>query len=363
LGALAIYAVLLPDNLVNVGHFLKGSVGFKGMYYFFAALLAIDLSVILETYFFSNRFLIPAAKKLSVLEKYAEKAMPLILLVIFVLTIGNALTSDWLKLFKYPFDASPSEVFKNADALTIILMQFQPLIFSLTPIALLGLFIAWISKHEDDWQRWIIFVFSFFMLAYVAASYQQKILLSVRYSIILYPLVLTMAAMGIWQLLLTLKKYGLDKIKIAALTVVLALSAASLWLSKPFYFNYANFLLPQKYLVADAWGYVGYEAAAYLDARPDISQARVWADYNGVCVFINGNCSANKLTMLNILDKAEKSGKDPEFKYFVETRRGDMIANNLWDELKDTYDMDLIWTQTVGGRPDNFVKIYQVNLR
>lgn len=361
-GALAIYAVFLPDNLKDFSHFLKGSVGFKGMNNFFLALFLVDLVILADAHFLRSRIFIWIAKKCCWPEKYFQKAIFLALPLIFALIAVNAnFGNDRLYLFGVVFDASTRNFFGNFGIFHLTLMQFQPIVFSLSIITLFALLFAWLKNLINSGKfQWIIFVFSLFAIIFVAAMIQQKVPLSIRYSILLYPLLLTVAAIGIYELF-DLERRG-NFFKFTLFGSIILISAFSLWRIKPFYFNYMNSLLPNKYLVTDAWGYGGYETAEYLNALPDAGQARVWADYNGVCVFFNGRCSANDVTMDNIRRNARRKEADlPDFNYFVSSRRGSILSANLWNELKEDYNLKLIWESNINQRPATFVKIYQNN--
>jgi 4-amino-4-deoxy-L-arabinose transferase-like glycosyltransferase len=358
-GALAIYAIILPDNLVELRHFMKGSLGFNGMQSFFWGLFSLNLFMFLDVILFRSELFSQLFKKLEPFKEAFKMAILTILPLIFIIVILNAIFGfDWFNLFVIPFDSAPKSAFANlsiAKFLQVWLAQFMPLIFSLSPIVILALLYAWIKNISTESEsRWIIFIFSFFTLVFVAASFQQKILLTNRYSVLLYPLMLTMAAIGITNLFSLEKKNRLFRAVILA--VIIFISISSLWKTKPFYFTYSNVLLPQKYLVSDAWGYGGFEAAQYLNSLPNAENLKIWADYNGTCLFFNGGCEANFLTMHNIRKKEDNM---PTFQYFVSSRRGSILSKSLWKDLREDYQSVTIWEKDINNRPNNFIKIYK----
>jgi hypothetical protein len=130
--------------------------------------------------------------------------------------------------------------------------------------------------------------------------------------------------------------------------------------SKPFYFNYTNSLLPAKYIITDSWGYGGYEAAQAINQMSNSKNMKIWSDYNGVCVFFNGECNANILTMKNTMKMNEKKGRElKDFDYFVTSRRGSNLAGDFMDELKYQYGSEKISSFEIGGRPQNSISIYR----
>jgi 4-amino-4-deoxy-L-arabinose transferase-like glycosyltransferase len=360
-GALLIYALIMPDNLVNYKHFLKGSIGFGGMQFFFLGIFLLNGAVLVDALRFKSKLFLGLAKELTFLVESCLKLIILLPAIIFLIVLVNSsLGLDWLGLFKVPFDASKYQFFERSPWQLITLRQFTPLVFSLSPLILLAFIYASFKNFKKDAQfHWFTAVGNAFILFYILGISLEQVSLTIRYGILLYPIVITLASLGIFQFF---SNYA-GKRKILALMCVVIFSAgvASLWLAKPFYFNYTNFLLPEKYLIADGWGYGGYEAASYLNSLPNVQTMRVWADYNGVCVFFNGNCSANKLTMQNIRDEAEKAGKLAPFEYFVSNRRGYILSYRLWDSLLDEYNSKEVFKIEIGKRPENFMKVFKNN--
>jgi len=281
--------------------------------------------------------------------------------IIFSLVLISGFSGhDWFSIFRFPFDASVGTIFRKLKDWQIFLMQFLPVAFSISPLVILALVYGWLRQfRKTDDFRWLVFVFSFFILVVICASMQQKVVLSIRYSIMLYPVVLILAAIGTYQLFSLNKKKTLFR----ALVFLSCFLVGTFTLGKvtPFYFNYTNSFLSEKYIIADAWGYGGYEAAQYLTTLPGAETLRIWADYNGVCVFFSGSCEANKGTMKGILERERKKNRIPEFDYFVSTRRGKMLGARVWSELEAQYSLKLEYEYFINNDPNNFIKIYKVS--
>jgi hypothetical protein len=129
---------------------------------------------------------------------------------------------------------------------------------------------------------------------------------------------------------------------------------------RPFYFGYANFLLPEKYVLnLKDMGDGSYEAAQYLNALPNAKNLKIWTDKRGVCTFFQGNCSGSL--------EGAKNGE--HFDYFVissgrESRTSRLTlssfngGNTQIIRLDKLYDMENVdWKLEIGARPNNFVKI------
>jgi 4-amino-4-deoxy-L-arabinose transferase-like glycosyltransferase len=239
------------------------------------------------------------------------------------------------------------------------LLEWNPVVFSLTPIVLLSFAWLLISLFRKKYPEKMLLVCSilFFFVAYSVLLIFSNVLTTPRYSILLYPLFSFLGALG---LSLFLDQHVLSAFQKKMVIGGGALfSLWSLFLSAPFYFNYTNALLPQNALIQDAWGYGGYEAARYLNGLPDAKNLTVWADYYGVCEFFVGKC----LTAYTF----NKEEVRPD--YYVLTRRGQiryMSRADRWERLsgltayKYYSANDPAWQLLIDHRPGNFIKVVKV---
>jgi len=129
-----------------------------------------------------------------------------------------------------------------------------------------------------------------------------------------YPLLSILAAIGLYDFISIKKNQKISRFLIS--TTIIFFSFLSLWLIKPFYLNYTNELLPKKYVITDAWGYGGYEAAQFLNTLPNAKNTPIWSDRGGVCEFYAGPCVKSACELPNGYD---------EFDYYVLTRRGKIL--------------------------------------
>jgi hypothetical protein len=182
----------------------------------------------------------------------------------------------------------------------------------------------------------------------------------IRYSIILYPLLAILAAVGINEFFQLEKFQKIDKNWITM--VIILASALSLWQIRPFYLNYTSDLLPKKYIITDAWGYGGYEAAQFLNARLDAKNNPAWSDSSGFCEFYAGPCVKGKC------DWPEGFSR---FSYFKLDRRGQLLFKEkegrdkyckknpeLFQEISRQYGRtDSIFNLAIDSRPGNSIKV------
>jgi hypothetical protein len=184
---------------------------------------------------------------------------------------------------------------------------------------------------------------------------QSGVLANIRYSIILYPLFFFFSALASLYLLENisfLRKIEFRFIALVILIVILGL--VTLFSSKPFNLNYTSWLLPKKFMIADAWGYGEYEAAQYLNSLPNAKNLKVWSDRSAICQFLKASCIRDYKIDLSLVT--------PD--YFVISRRGEIRHKFEWRKPElanlgslEYYNEPAIWRINILGRKANFVKI------
>lgn len=342
---LAEFIQTVPDKEVLMG--IAGSL---------FALLLLDTFALRSRLFFTlRRFTLALGATLPLFASFFA------LLLLSLIVIRNFFP-DWSIFTAIAFDIkdlSDARYYTNIpNFFEAFLLEWNPLVFSLTPLTLVGFFAALslFFRTKDASALFMPVSLLFFFLVYTVLLIYSNILTTPRYSIMLYPLFAYLAALGFQALA--------AKIALAASQTIVFLilffgSLCSLYFSAPFYFNYTNFLLPKSSLIQDAWGYGGYEAAKYLNTLPDAKHLTVWADYYGVCEFFVGRC----LTAYTF-DKEQIS---PD--YYVLTRRGKMrymSRSPRWERLSGltayryygTPNPD--WELFIGDRPGNFIRVVRV---
>lgn len=243
------------------------------------------------------------------------------------------------------------------------LMEIFPFVFSLTPILFLGLVLGLIGLWRNIFStrvKIIVFAVFSFILLYMFATYQARVVTNARYMIALFPLIALASAVAIDEWLRRLVKEELQKKVFMAITILLFLvGLLTLWQLKPFYFSYTNFLLPQEQSIHDSWGHGFYEAAMYLNELPDAKNLVIWSNSNTVCRFFVGKCLQSRQ-----IDLAQVT---PD--YFIMSKRGvikvrnqPVLKNNPWPTRDTGYYVEKIqnnpeWQLLINGRPDNFVNI------
>jgi hypothetical protein len=193
-----IFAILMPASFVEPKFFYEGTIGFPGMSKIFWLVMALNLFVIVDAWKFKAKATLYIFGKTQFLKEYLPKILYTILSLTVLFVLINWITRNHiLDLSNIPFDAKRKDSFGDLPFYKKYIMEYVALVFSLTPITLIGLLFVWIksiflkSKHN-----FIIFMLSIFFLVFYAAVIMQGLLVTTRYSIILYPFVALLAAIA-----------------------------------------------------------------------------------------------------------------------------------------------------------------------
>ncbi len=287
-----------------------------------------------------------------------------ILFIIAVLAARYALPS-W-SIYAIPFDIKDLTDARYHSSIPNVFeaffLEWNAILFSLPPVLLMGLLaLALLGLRKRGlFEAPTILMLTLFVIGFTAILIHSNILATARYAIMLFPVLALLGAFG----LSAVAQIGEDRGKEwrpAIAVFAIAASVLSLGLIYPYYANYANALLPKRALVADAWGYGGYEAAKYLNTLPNASELTVWSDYYGVCEFFVGRC----LTAYTF------DGTEIRPDYYVLTRRGEaryMSRFERWERLSGLIAhryyrqtaIPPVWSLEIDDRPGNYVKVFKV---
>jgi hypothetical protein len=358
-GALLVFSFFFPVVFVNPVYLYDAFLELSGFQYVAMACGAIVLGLFLDSLIFKNKAFFWLAKKINRVLEIFPRVLSVtgFLFFTFILITWAFDTSYGAEFMKnISFDLEKSSTFTHKALLVRIVLEMMPLIFSLTPLALFSLlFLLGKASLGKVARVKIIFSLLFFLLAFYAAVLLQNLLVTIRYSIMLYPLIMLLSGLGIWELFSMKRLEKINKVWITA--GILLISFWSLWEIKPFYFNYTSDLLPKTRIITDAWGYGGYEAAQYLNNLPNAENLLIWTDYNGYCPFFKGRCIMGKSN-----GKFKLREGEPVPDYFVKTRRGGIMYRGMWDTINSRYlyeKEETAWELVINDRAKNYVKVFK----
>lgn len=353
MGSLATATILMPAVFVKITYLQKLTLDFSGLQKTLW-LIGAGIIFILTDAFLKNRLTI-FFQKYILRKDIVFRIISLILFLVFAcLLFGRNVNPDWNMFQNIPFDIKNLSDIKDAyypNIANLLLLEFSPLVFSLTPITLILILALWLSMlYKKNDHAFPVFSLSFFILLYYFGSIFSDTLATIRYSVMLYPLIAFLAGVSFWEISRKIKDFPYKNVVLVFGALII--SIASLWMIKPYYFNYTNALLPKNQIITDSWGYGGYEAAEFINSQPDAKNLTVWSDFYGVCEFIQGKC----------LTKYSINRENTKIDYYVLTRRGKIRLKGNRDGAgaKQYYSLENAdWELFIDGRPDNYIKIFK----
>lgn len=418
LGGTFFFALLMPAAIADPKVLYESTIGFPGMLPVFIAASLSLLFLLFDALVLSSLITWKILSFIAPQRKWLERILYGILFLAASFTLFNWMSRNSLfDLSNIPFDAKTKETFTIENPYPArFIAEWVPLVFALTPITLFLLIFSWAQAFFGSLRRRsFVFSISLFILVFYAAVIEQGLLVTVRYSIILFPLALILGTLSLRSLLfpktekeLVFSKYiaptfifffvcfalfvfffdlfsitnklvievfiGNHLFFVSIITIalislfiyllkkfysrftipsaspvvisllLLVLSITSLYLAYPHYFIYTNKLLPERYLLFHSWGYGGYEAAQYLNSKPNAKNMTLWVDSYGTCEFFVGNC----------IKKQKVDIERYPIDYILRTLRGTVTP-------RFPYSLESVpeWEYSVGGRVKNFVRIYR----
>ncbi|MDD5489525.1 MAG: glycosyltransferase family 39 protein [Candidatus Moranbacteria bacterium] len=236
------------------------------------------------------------------------------------------------------------------------------LLFSVSPlILLLVLFsVGNIFRKKDPKRDTITAVYILiFIFLYYLGSTVNEVVTTVRYQIMVYPLVFVLAAIGVHQFL-EIEKVKKNMALPAAFAVAVIVLLASLYFVKPHFLAYASEILPKNFVVnLKGMGEGSIEAADYLNSLPGAHEMKIWSDKGAVCEAFIGKC---------FIDFKRQVFEQNKIDYFVistDRRSRSLKRTSILDENVDIKKLyrsnDYVFNAIIANNPNDFVRVYQAS--
>ncbi|MFZ2193676.1 MAG: phospholipid carrier-dependent glycosyltransferase [Candidatus Moraniibacteriota bacterium] len=362
--SLIVFFVLFPACWVEPKILLDGtifSVAFKSTWPIFVGFIGLILA---DSFFLKARIFSWAMNFISAYRQYFKVLIGSIFIVGIIFVFINTYTG--MKVFNFEGEmASP----KGENALTLLNLatvttsDLYALLFAIAPLVLFCFLWAVI---KNTFQRGVISnesaivsYFLIFIILYYVASTANNVTATVRYQIVLYPLALIIASIGLYQIsqVEKIKKYlNANTFYVVAILI----SIPSFYFSSPFFFNYSSILLPEKYILNfKDMGDGSFEAARYLNSLPNAQNLIIWSDKGAVCETFLGTCKVS-------FNKNDTVGFD--FDYFVVStgRKSRSLKLEGSTDFKNKVDFQKLYMSgfenadfeiIFGENPNNFVRV------
>lgn len=357
--ALAVFYLLLPATWVMPNILLKATIrsqAFETTWPIFAAFFAL---LVIDTFLLKNVILTPI---LEFLRRW-KRAFIALMLSLFLLGLFAAIANVLFGMRWADFEeivASPKSSHNFATYPAFFLSSYYSLFFGVSPIILVlsMIGIAGAVKYRRDTIT--VSTFVLFILVYYVGTTTMEVGATVRYQIVLYPMVLILAALGAVRLAERLR------VKLSPLAIPIGcvvMSALTLLWVQPYYFSYASSMLPERFVLNPKdMGDGSYQAAQYLNSLPNAANITIWSDKSGVCSVFVGQCKSS-------IDFKQYIESGVKFDYYV-VSRGREAKNTRVIQQKLQYNPDFlirfdklygfdkpVYTIELGDRSGNFIKV------
>lgn len=189
-GGFFIFAIMMPAVFVEPKYFYVGTIGFPGMAPIFWLSMFLNLLLIADVYFGENRILCYLLERMQIIKKIAPRAVALILFVSIVFVLINwMLRHRLIDLSDISFDMKRKPEFSNLPYFQRFIMETVPLAFASLPLAIFSLLYLWAKSFFQKIKHgYLAFILSSFIFIFYLAVIEQGLVLTIRYSIILYPI-------------------------------------------------------------------------------------------------------------------------------------------------------------------------------
>lgn len=368
--ALSVFYFLLPANWPEPQELVKSTILSQAFEKVFPLFIAIVVLLLLDQTLNNSKVTAFILNKVSHVKEWLARAISIIFLGSIAFTIWNTLAS--MKVYNFmELIASPKTIERRSDVIGIFLTNFYPLIFSLTPVALVSLIIAalFIFKrkfYENDSLRFTFYVLIFTLVYYLGATV-NGVGSIIRYQIIIFPLVALASGLGIAALVSLIQERYQNRTQYLYPFAILIVTGTGIFtlLTTQFPLSYASSLLPHRYYVdLKDMGPGSYEIAMKLNELPDAENILIWTDKDGVCQFFLGRCKRGN---------GKEALTDKSVDYVVissarESRTTGMIFNRYDDDNLDAivpvheyYDtaVPADFSIFINDRPSHYVKAYR----
>ena len=352
--------VFFPATWVKFSALINATIGnkvFSSAWPLFAGvigLLAIDMFVF--TAKFSTIIFNFFTKHKNIIAKATAALFLFLLAFVFLHVYAHVHVFDLQTIIASPKGIGQGNVLEKYGG--AISADLYSLLFSVSPLILLFILFAvgnifWKKELKRDTITAVYIIILIFI--YYLGSAVNAVVTTVRYQIMIYPLVFVVAAIGISQF------FEIEKIKkFVPLPAVYLMSIIILIFSlqgvKPHFLAYASEILPKNFIVnLKGMGEGSIEAANYLNQLPNVHDMTIWSDKGAVCEAFAGKC---------FIDFKQKTFAENNIDYFVVSTDRRSRSLKMSNSIKNLVDFknvyasnNYVFNTIIDNNPNNFVKV------
>ena len=354
--------VFFPATWVKISTLLNATIGnkvFSSTWPLFVGLIAL---VAADTFLLESKFskLVFGflAKYNGVIAKFFAGLFLAFAAFVFLHVYGHVHIIDIQALISQPKGLGQGNVLQKYGG--AISSDLYSLLFSVSPLILLFILFAVINFfRKKELKRdtitavyIIIFIFIFYL-----GNAVNSVIATVRYQIIVYPLIFVVAAIGVSQF------FEMEKVKkfvplLTAYAVLIIVLLGSLFIARPNFLAYASEILPNNFIVnLKGMGEGSFEAASYLNSLPNAHDMTIWSDKGAVCEVFAGKC---------FIDFKKTTFLQNKIDYFVVSTDRRSRSLKMSKSLKNIADFEKIYKSNnysfrfiINNNPNDFVKVFK----
>ena len=354
--------VFFPATWVKISTLLNATIGnkvFSSTWPLFVGLIAL---VAADTFLLESKFskLVFGflAKYNGVIAKFFAGLFLAFAAFVFLHVYGHVHIIDIQALISQPKGLGQGNVLQKYGG--AISSDLYSLLFSISPLILLFILFAVVNFFRNiELKRdtitavyIIIFIFIFYL-----GNAVNSVIATVRYQIIVYPLIFVVAAIGVSQF------FEIEKIKkfvplLTAYAVLIVVLVGSLFIARPNFLAYASEILPNNFIVnLKGMGEGSFEAASYLNSLPNAHDMTIWSDKGAVCEVFAGKC---------FIDFKKTTFLQNKIDYFVVSTDRRSRSLKMSKSLKNIADFEKInksnnysFRFIINNNPNDFVKVFK----
>ncbi|MFH0929927.1 MAG: glycosyltransferase family 39 protein [Candidatus Moraniibacteriota bacterium] len=236
------------------------------------------------------------------------------------------------------------------------------LLFSVSSLILILILFAignifWKKELKRDMIT-VVYIVVFAFIFYLGSAV-NAVVTTVRYQIMVYPLVFVVAAIGMSQAL-EIKKIKKNVPLWTVYAVVIVVLLGSLRVVRPNFLAYASELLPKSFIVnLKGMGEGSFEAASFLNSLPGAHEAAIWSDKGAVCEVYGGRC---------FIDFKKKTFLENKIEYIVVSTDRRSRSLKMSRSIKETADFEKIYSSDnfvfeviIDNNSNDFVKVFKAS--
>lgn len=201
-GGYLILSLMMPAVFYDYKYFIQNTVGYRGLVVLLGSVVSGNLLLLASAYFNKGRLILYLFRKAQPLRRYLPSVLYSILLASMTFVLINWILRHALVDFSnIPFDMKLKDKFATYPFLKKYFAELVPITFSLTPLTIFLVFYLWVKGIFGEIKHKVpVFIISSLILFFILACITEGMLLQIRYSMLLYPLMLFLAGISVAEM-------------------------------------------------------------------------------------------------------------------------------------------------------------------